>query len=1572
MNDVSSRDTRAAVPPQKARLPKLSPIFLTEEDAAYWVHNQIPRGADREYGSVILRLPEGEFAASKPLPGEVNRFDFRTIIDVDSKGNYVHPRDYTCVANVHSHPPAYDMVRKANPGQDEASVRLFLNFFSDLDFIADVSERTFFGSAYLSGPDGSLLKYSPSGSPDELSYYQWLRAGAPPGHPAGAFGVENIVRKVASVGELKVIVSNADWGGSVGKVPSNWQQGKAFGAGRITELPLMTRVCGSAERAVLAALKNGGSHTAGLVLKKQSTNDYVATLARPFAEEPWNPARFFPAQDNHALRMPPDCALEGFYYASRPDPSQFSRHQPWLYENFFTPPEMALAIVWHARSKHLGEKGRSLSLYMQARDASLLKYGFSDSDSERGMGLVNRDGTIRDGGEQGLLRAGRLKPQAYVLMLARIGRLEVLRGSLLWGRIGTVGSDWVPFAGFAWPTLGRAFLSADDAARHVHAKIGERRDRQYAGYIFQSNDQRFYATEPVEGAIAALSQGMFYPRDNAGRPIFPDDHVLQAHYVSHLAVSTLDPSMVQRLKWTRLDAILSLHMFSVEEMRQALLDEIPLYMSGAQRVLLRFEASETAMARKLALRLGSEKHPGPLVTELQTGTLSPVGFIREQAAAGRLTVVLNSELWGARATVTPDWSPGTSPQVWKRPEQVAFGAVFSSSDEAADDQYTRDVRLHDQEKAWFGFILKHKEREEYVATELVPIGDARNDVFQPQSLFGVTRMPPWYQYPEGFRRHAFFYSRQRLKHPVNSSGTWLSSYFIPPDDLFIAVYYSRRRSVTESAESIPLYISTQDGALLKFDNRKGNALFDNDIPHMGLEEFKRNLASGKLSPEEFVRVVARHGGLTVMRTSLCWDRPWPVDPDWRAGMNLQRRWLGPAFQSPDDAVESVRARLTGNADQLFGGVLLRRADGLYLATDPVEVPQEDFDVQLIFPDESLGSAQFPEGCLVVARYRTRRVTGLPLVLTEIQKETYLNMLSVDTLYSAMTRPGNHAAISEYLFAPDGSLIRYDVGVLRRLRADLANALHDFKGLPDDLDGRKIKQQIYSGALLPGAWVDALARSGYLQVVTGSRFWGERGALSGWAPYPPSVLPSVFDYHRPRAATPCSPMFIQPDGVARHVNAGPRSTSFVTFGFILTNTRAGLYFGSMPVSLERTKMALDSVFPQGVLPSSSTVHGLYLRSAQVTAGARDDDPRHFMPPPTFVQQVCAAAYTPQGYKLVYLSCADGALLRFEMAAFEPGEFLDRYGQIELRPNQFASVERAQIDEVEYERGRIDLEAYILRMARAGTLAVILTSDYWSRPGVVDESWQPRTASLPRHSPWAADQRPVLGPVFHHADDAARYAQLRAGSGYHLDNGYESAILERTPSLFDTTPRFVALEPLPRSAKGESPVEWIFRTAKDPAATRVKAPPLYPEGYTLVASHQLHLSGNTTFGPDTEQVYANFASPAEIHAHTHELKGKGFKIRDYYYSTPHGVLIRYTPAYTQAEKDLLLFSQPKFTGAKWETGLSPAEIISRLIELSDFRVLIPGHYWRQTGRMGTRWRERRQQPAAVGIVRNREEL
>lgn len=92
MSNSSVRSRRAATESRKSRLPPLSPPFLSEEDAAYWVHTRIPPKPEMEYGSVILLRPDGKFVATSPIPGEATTFDLSTIIDFDALGELEPPK----------------------------------------------------------------------------------------------------------------------------------------------------------------------------------------------------------------------------------------------------------------------------------------------------------------------------------------------------------------------------------------------------------------------------------------------------------------------------------------------------------------------------------------------------------------------------------------------------------------------------------------------------------------------------------------------------------------------------------------------------------------------------------------------------------------------------------------------------------------------------------------------------------------------------------------------------------------------------------------------------------------------------------------------------------------------------------------------------------------------------------------------------------------------------------------------------------------------------------------------------------------------------------------------------------------------------------------------------------------------------------------------------------------------------------------------------------------------------------------------------------------------------------------
>lgn len=78
------------------------------------------------------------------------------------------------------------------------------------------------------------------------------------------------------------------------------------------------------------------------------------------------------------------------------------------------------------------------------------------------------------------------------------------------------------------------------------------------------------------------------------------------------------------------------------------------------------------------------------------------------------------------------------------------------------------------------------------------------------------------------------------------------------------------------------------------------------------------------------------------------------------------------------------------------------------------------------------------------------------------------------------------------------------------------------------------------------------------------------------------------------------------------------------------------------------------------------------------------------------------------------------------------------------------------------------------------------------------------------------------------------------------------------------------------------------------------------------------------------------------------------------------------YSAAERDLLLTRSVFFENGRWTSHLSPGEFVSRLMALGEFRVLVAGYYWAQTGRMGRAWKVQRKQPSSPGTVRIRDEL
>jgi hypothetical protein len=1117
-----------------------------------------------------------------------------------------------------------------------------------------------------------------------------------------------------------------------------------------------------------------------------------------------------------------------------------------------------------------------------------------------------------------------------------------------------MGTIALPPRAVTGPALSREFLSADDAARYAHEQVGTRRDRGYTSCIFKRYDGRFVVSEPVAIIDESLDSRLLYPQNALGKSVFPREHVLHSLFYSHVALSMLDVQAVANRRWNSSDAATSLLMFSVRELRFLLEEQLTAYVSGAQDSLLLFKP-DPARTASLREQLGSTEEPGALAKGLESGAFKPGKLVVQTAAAGGLEVIISNGHWRPRGVI-----PGYSIMApsWARtvPKRIGYRAIYPTADEAAQDSYLHETLPHGVDQVWFGFILKHKGKEQYIATELVPLIKDQYVLFSLSSLFPASGIAGGYRFPDAFAVHSYIYSRPRVRHAEDNSKNWLAHNFIEPRNLFVAIYNSKKHPQVESGASISTYISPMEGALLKYTPRKDTRLFDNDMPLMGLEEIQNNLASGILSSTDFVRLVANSGELNVLRTNLCWDCKGLVDRYWFASRSLQRLALGPVFRSADDAAVHARQQIASSATRSYGGLILRRADNLFVATVPIGLFEEDFGLDFIFPDASVTHGAFPAGCTIVGRYRSRVARELPILMSAVGKQVYLNMLSADVVCTAFQWASKR--LEEYLFCPDGAIIRYYPDVREKLVHGLLIKL----GL-DAMTGlkpAKIKQKVREGWLLPEDWVKKLLGYGKLEVVVGSKLWGQPGTVSHFVPFPGRVANAGISRD-----PVCSPLFTQEAAAARYFHEKEERSDRLHFGAILMSLRSKQFLASQPMEVQDDNLQLLKIFPEGSLPYRHVLQGLYLRAPRHPSGLGDQDYRHFFSP-LDVSRAHAIVSSAQGYKPVFFSCADGALLRYEMSPFDVDAPLDKFGQFQLLPNPFASLARAHDQWQKILRGTFELDRYIRQMAKAGKLEVLIPSAFWSRVGVVGADWMPRMADVSLEDHWANKPELALGPVFHHADDAARYAQERAGSAYEQEAVYESAIL-----FNNVYTAYVALEPVVENDDMHT-LERIFRRLKDSTATPRNKPPRFPTGFTLVAGHQLYASGNTTLTDDPEAVYANYASPAMVFAHTFALKAKGFDIKAHYYSTPHGALIKYVPGYSEAERRLLTTRPAEVIKGQWITRLSPGAFISQLSSIAELRVLKAAHYWNQEGRLGSDWRVSRQQEPAKIHRMSRDEL
>ena len=1528
----------------------MSPAFVTADDAARYLHDRV-RDRSGDMLGLVFQRNDGRFVSTPPI-SEPDMVKYLGPADVSTFDTMALPPGYRVHGFFVAHslfdetqlPPLPDeTVRpQLSPGELAAlsdAIPVHLSVAGMLR--VDQKIPAFYHSSSL----GSLVKYVRSGSQAESAFGAFLQEAI----RTGAFKVQldgfdgtpiEMVKKLARLGEFSVLVTSRVWGGSRGQVPANWAPFKPFVAASPVP-PLYSWIFQDAPTAATYGhdqlALTAGNQSVVFILKGLGADEYVAALAGTVSG-----SRVFSGDSLGHPVLVSGFELHGMCFSSRPALGQ-NVQQRWLYECFVAPAELAVAI---AASREAGATVKTL--YWNTRDGAQLEYQFSGTALESQLYGVTPTGAVTDNGTLAELLAGKLTPSEFVMRVAAAGRLSVMKAGTLWDVVGRVDERWKPFASYPQPALSAPFLTADDAARFAHEQIGSQRYGELCGLILKTADQRFVATlpRPCRADDRFAIRGIF-AADHAGALILPPLHTLYGQYASCRALAMMGRERMVRYRWSRTQALIDWQLFADVGLRHIMDNRHGLsvaYLSSAEDALIAYDVTASASQRELRELL----EPGPQGSALDAKRareeLGPQDWVRKLAATG-LRIVQGNPLWGRSVELADDWQPFAAETAYTRPDPVAFGAIFSSVEEAVLDAHSRQARSYATSQTDFRFVLKHGHKDAYVVSEAVPCDD-KNPLLNVASLF-KTDEGGRFIFPTGFTLYGLFYARQWMPESLLGAQRWLARYFLSSLDLSEAFSVAKRWRDKDLKITLPVYISTLDNALLQFQTPVATRLFDAK-PHASgsFEDVHTLLASGQLTAKEFVRKVIAESWLSVIQPSECWDETGKLGADWVPFADFSRRALSPAFLSEDDAARYAKALIKDHQDHVYGGLILRRGDGRYVATEPLLVTTENFDPKWILPDEDVRMDFLAPGMNIVARYRSRPDTLPGFPLAEKELSVYRNMFSTEVLGKALEC--NHLWRREYLFGPDGSVISFTcddpdqdlLSVEQRTQQTLSfqqfkQVLSPSSRTPHNPQSNEIEQQLRDGLKTPTEYVNLVLKAASMTVVEGNTMWGSARKLpAGWFYSYGFTAPE--DGLHAIANRALSPVFSHIDDVARfaHHQAGARTE--LRYGYILKSANDH-WIASLPVKVHNLRLSPDQVFFRGQLPTGWTIQGLYLCAPTRQPDELTASPvyRSFIPPRLLSAAIGALTRTTARvveYMPLYLSCADGALLSYRATSID-GEWGG-----ELRLQSYVQKLNAAFNPADY----------IRQVARAGELKVLRTGEIWATSGTVGPDWLPRQALT--FTP-GDSERVALGPLFAHADDAARYQWRRYR--HERNTPRLAALLANTAN--DT---FLVTEALVDSGlsagwgRDEAPASRrLFIGAINPQ--RPARDVRYPKGYRVMGVQQLYkLADNQQLQVNRfQQALAdNFIGQPELSTFIGMFRDNKVTGARYYFTPRNGALLLYLPSFQSVETNMLFSGWVDPTSEKQVA--TPSQVITVLINSGRMYILQTDTFWQPRGHVATR--------------------
>lgn len=1138
MNNHYGRDKRLAQPDITARLPDLSPAFVSPDDAARFAHHLIGDFRSAEYGGAILKDAQGFYYATRPVKGKTGAFDPTLVISTNPQGHFIQPPGYTCYALYHSHPDNYDALKRSFGRWTEAQIHIAVNFFSNIDLLLNAQNAYFARVHYLSGVNGSLLKYVASGSAEERALAQRIAEDSDKRILSFDSAV-GFVKAAVKAGDLSVVQSSEVWDGRLGSIGSDYQPftPKALQdiAPVIIAQPAFGPVFSSVELAlkdVRARIHRTSESLYGVILKRKRMG-FVVASEPVTGKTDFSLLRIFGRNAYGDPHIPQQFEVLGFYCSDGfyRDPSLMPAEEASIFKNFVYPQTLAKGIE---KARALAGPGatRSLALYISTRDGALLKYVSTFAASEQKF-LAR----LPEGEGQGLailrdMLGGIYKSTTYIRELATAGELSVLHTSDLWRNQGRVAGDWQPYAGFYRRDLGPSFVTADDAARYVHKQIASRTDSVYGGLIYQRLDNRFVATEPLQGKNETFDASTVYPAELA--KFVPKGCSVVAVYHSH----RVHPLQLWRSKD---EENLFRNMLEPHEVYDAIKNRewaATRYFSAQDGALLKYTPSRFLQEVQLVLELSppaehpERVHQNTMAMAMRGNSKKPSEYVSLVAKAVDLQVLVGSALWGGPGKVTEDWRPGANRAPGLQP--ASLSPVFAQSEDAVRHVHEHMVA---RQSAQFGLILGSTHSEEYVTTLPLEGGD-----FSMDRLYQRDDLTKRYQLPAGFKPLGVYVAaREQIDLQGHLPGKRVYAAFISPLELVKGLQLSidlQSQSGFLGSNSV-LYISSADGALLRFSSTLDAAQLSMGIFRNAGQTLMDQLITRKLTPLEYVRQVAMAGRLEVLVTNGVWAHADPVSGGWqpfgaqigaRPERSIRQFPASPVFSHQDDAARHAHNRIKlPHTRNTLGGILHNPAYNTYVALEPavndepVNVAETLLKTHRVTAGPASPRAVLPDGFKIVSLHFSRDVRSQS-ASDEVETRLLRNIpWPEDICYATHTLDLKGLGV-EYLYVStdDGGLLRYWRGS-PQANFQLCNKVVGYGWTPQGYFEENLRATPLD--LLPSDVLTRVLNSGGLRVLLTSSSWPLAGTIA--TEHSIFTHPEEFDYEGTTPGLPVADLKIGP-------------------------------------------------------------------------------------------------------------------------------------------------------------------------------------------------------------------------------------------------------------------------------------------------------------------------------------------------------------------------------------------------------------------------------------------------------------